>query len=175
MGIRVILTAILAVWMLGGGTIARAQDEPESIRWVSLDAAMDYSKRQNKMVLVFISNEWCGWCKLMEKKTFHQKSVVQYMNEHYLAVKFDALYTKDIWFKGFQFRYMPQLQAHQLAYQLLDGKLKYPSIVLMNYKAEVITPIYGYMEGKELVRVLSYYAEGHYENISWEQYRRTHR
>jgi thioredoxin-related protein len=168
------IAAIVVLLELVGSTPTKAQVE-ERIRWVSLDAAMDYSKRQNKMILVFISTEWCGWCKLMEKKTFQQKSVIQYMNEHFVAVRLDGLYPKDIWFKGFRFRYIPEIQAHQLAYQLLDGKLKYPSMVLMNYKAEVITPIYGYLEGRELVRVLSYYAEGYYETTPWEEYRRTRR
>lgn len=152
----------------------QAQEE-DKIRWVSLDAAMDYSKRQNKMILVFISTEWCGWCKLMEKKTFQHKPVIRYVNEHFVAVRLDGLYPKDIWFKGFRFRYIPEIQAHQLAYQLLDGNLKYPSIVLMTYKAEIITPVYGYLEGRELVKVLSYYAEGHYETTTWEAYRRSRR
>jgi len=170
MDIRTVIFAALVLIFLVPGRISA--QEADRIKWVSLDGAMDYSKRQNKMILVFIQTEWCGWCKMMEKKTFQNQTVINYMNENYFAVRMDVLQKEDIWFKGFRFQYMPQLQAHQLAYQLLDGKLKYPSLVIMNYKAEVITPIYGFMDGKQLVKILTYYAEGIYETQSWDQYRR---
>ncbi|MEZ5030133.1 MAG: DUF255 domain-containing protein [Saprospiraceae bacterium] len=42
----------------------------------------------------------CGWCKVMDQKTFHHPEVVDYINDRYVAVRFDAEDQSDIQFKG---------------------------------------------------------------------------
>ena len=33
---------------------------------------------------------WCGPCKMLDKNTFHNKDVADYINKYYYAVKFNA-------------------------------------------------------------------------------------
>ena len=37
-----------------------------------------------------IYTDWCGPCKLMDKNTFQNPDVAQYLNNNFYAVKFNA-------------------------------------------------------------------------------------
>jgi len=44
---------------------------------------------ENKYIFVDAYTEWCGWCKVMDKKTFTDPAVIDFMNEHFVPVKID--------------------------------------------------------------------------------------
>ncbi len=37
-----------------------------------------------------VYTNWCGWCKVMDRKTYRINKLASYVNEHYYAVKFNA-------------------------------------------------------------------------------------
>lgn len=144
----------------------------KSIKWVSLDEAIDRARRDNKKVLIFVYTDWCGYCKLMEKKSFRNPDVVDYMNQKYVAVKLNAWSKGVVWFAGHQFKFIDELNIHQLAYQLLDGKMEYPTSVILNYNNyEVLSPVRGYMEPRTLLKVLKFYGDDIYLTKTWNEYR----
>lgn len=147
-------------------------DTDKSIKWVSLDEAIDRARRDNKKVLIFVYTDWCGYCKLMEKKSFRNPDVVEYMNQKYVAVKLNAWSKGVVWFAGHQFKFIEELNIHQLAYQLLDGKMEYPTSVILNYNNyEILSPVRGYMEPRSLMKVLKFYGDDIYLTKTWNEYR----
>ncbi|MBL0308893.1 MAG: DUF255 domain-containing protein [Bacteroidetes bacterium] len=51
--------------------------------------ARETAKEQNKYLFVDAYTDWCGWCKVMDKKTFSQDSVAQFMNQHFVSLKLE--------------------------------------------------------------------------------------
>jgi len=146
-----------------------------NIKWDSLDGAIDNARRFDKLILVHVYTDWCGWCKIMDMKTYQHPEIVDYVNKKYCAVKLDASYKETIWFRGYKFPYNDEKQVHQLAYQLLDGKIKFPSTVILNEKGEVLSPVNGYLDVNAMKKVLTYFGERIYLKTTWSEYERNYK
>jgi len=59
-----------------------------------------------------------------------------------------------------------------LAAALLNGKMSYPSFVLMNEDLEILQPLPGYKTADELEPILTYISEDHYLSTKWEDYKK---
>ncbi len=70
------------------------------IKWISLEDAEQLSQKHKKPIFIDTYTSWCHWCKVMDKKTFSQAEVINYVNKNYYAVKLDADSYAKIKFKG---------------------------------------------------------------------------
>lgn len=77
-----ILVLLLACNFLAGQKI----DWDTSSSWEKLQAK---AEKQNKYLFVDCYTDWCGWCKVMDKETFTDGKVADFMNEHFVATKID--------------------------------------------------------------------------------------
>ncbi len=90
-----IFPAIVCIVML------MAFHSPQSPKKVSLHffegtfkEALVASKQQNKPVFIDSYTSSCKWCKKMDRTTFRNRSVVEYMNTNFINVKMD-MYGKE--------------------------------------------------------------------------------
>jgi thioredoxin-related protein len=116
------------------------------INWMTWEQAIEANKKSPKMIFVDLYTGWCGWCKVMDNKTFTDSLVIDYMNRHFYAVKFDAEQRNDVKYNNQVFKYNPTYKAHDLAISLLDGGMSYPSFVVLNGKEQRVKIIKGYIE-----------------------------
>jgi len=151
-------------------TITVAEDK---INWMTWEEAVAASEKEPRKIVIDIYTGWCHWCKVMDKKTFNQEEVVQYVNENYYAVKLDAEQKGDIQFAGNTFKFVPQKKRgyHQLAAALLDGNMSYPSIVYMNEKMERILISPGFKDKDAFMTELRFAKEEAYETMSFEEFK----
>jgi len=56
---------------------------------LTMKDALEKAKEVNKYVFVDCYTAWCGPCKMMADKIFPLENVGEYMNEHFVCVKFD--------------------------------------------------------------------------------------
>lgn len=56
---------------------------------LSFEKALEKAKAENKRVFVDCYTSWCGPCKRMVSSVFPQKEVGDYMNRHFVNVKYD--------------------------------------------------------------------------------------
>ena len=61
------------------------------IDWIELDNNTEI-KNNGKKIIIDLYTDWCGWCKVMDRNTFTDKQVIEYINNYFLPVKFDAEY-----------------------------------------------------------------------------------
>ncbi len=104
------------------------------IKWYTFEEAIQANQKSEKKLFIDIYTDWCGWCKVMDKKTFTNPDVIQYMNENFYAVKFNAEQQAPITFKGKEYEFIPggRRGIHRLAYTLLDRQASYPSFVVLD-------------------------------------------
>ena len=146
----------------------------EKIKWISFEEAVKLNETTPKKIFIDVYTDWCGWCKKMDQTTFIDPSIVEYINENYYAVKFDAEQAAPIEFMGHTFVNQnldgPRKGTHQLAQALLQGKMSYPSYVFMNEKNQVLTIVPGYAQAKEFLPILKYFGTDAFLTTSWEDY-----
>jgi thioredoxin-related protein len=150
--------------------------KPAEIRWVSVERALKLAEKNPRHILIDFYTDWCGWCKVMDKKTYANPQIISYLNEKFYCVKFNAEGKDTVNFKGREYSFAPSLRAHQFAYKLLNGNLGYPTTVFLNPVGEVLNPVPGYLDPPTMETILHYYGEKVYEkNISYEDYRKTYK
>ena len=99
---------------------------------------------------------WCGPCKLLDKNTFQNKDVADYVNENYYAVKFNAEGNDVINFEGKTFSnpsYNPAMAKRRNSPHQLSMYYKvqaYPTIVFLGEDTAFLTPVRGYKTPQQL-------------------------
>jgi thioredoxin-related protein len=175
---KIVLPALLL--LAGVLTLAFSTKKPqktsESLKWYTWTEAAELNKTQPKKLLVDIYTDWCGWCKVMDKQTFTNDTIINYLNQHFYCVKLDAEMRDSILFNNQKFVYLNREQSgsrngiHTLAYALLDGQMSFPSIVYLteNFERVVISP--GYKTPEKLLPELKYTAEEAYKNKTFQAF-----
>ncbi len=146
----------------------------DKIKWVTLEEADRLRQQEPRKILIDVYTDWCGWCKRMDRTTFAEPNLVKYVNENYYAVKLDAEQKESITIGGKKYEYDPNIGrrgVHEVAQELLQGKMSYPTIVFLDEKMNMIQPLPGFREAKEMQPILEYLAENAYKTTPWEEWR----
>ena len=146
--------------------------DPNGIHWMTFEQAVDLSDKSPKKLFIDVYTGWCGWCKRMDATTFKDSSVVKYMNDNFYAVKLDAETKDTIHFRDKIFVFKPEFKANELAVSLLNGKMGYPSFIIMSEKYELLTPLSGYQTVEQINPILKYFGSDIYKTVKWEDYQK---
>lgn len=58
--------------------------------------AFEKAKREDKPILVSIGYSTCHWCHVMERESFEDQEVAEYMNDHFVCIKVDREERPDV-------------------------------------------------------------------------------
>lgn len=72
------------------------------LNWVDFESGYAKAVAENKKILVDVYTDWCGWCKVMDKKTYTDDSVIYYINKYFVAVKLNPEIGRTYSFHGMQ-------------------------------------------------------------------------
>lgn len=148
---------------------------PETKLWLSLDEAARLLKGEKRPVLIDLYTDWCGWCKVMDKKTYSNKNVIDYLGKKFYAVKFNAESKQGIQWNGKTYQFNDRSRTNEFAIYLSGGQLAYPTTVILPADGSAPQAIPGYLETAEFEKLVKYFGEGHYRKTAYEDYRRTFR
>ncbi len=130
---KLILLALL--FPFGFGLFAQDKE----IKWLSFDEASELAVKEPKMILVSVYTDWCGWCKKMDRETFTDNEVIDYINERFYPVKMNAEENKRKYkFRGREFTDATMARTMRVT--------SYPNLVIMDAAMENITQLPGYRE-----------------------------
>jgi thioredoxin-related protein len=144
----------------------------ERIEWYTFQEAIQRSQIEKKKIMVDVYTKWCGWCKVMDQKTFRDPEVIKYINNNYIAVRLDAEEDITIPFKGKNYSLVKEggKSYHELASEIMRGRLSFPTIVFMDEQINVIQPIPGFQDHEQFLMVLRYFGENNHQRIPWDKY-----
>lgn len=148
----------LLIMLLSFNTVKK-----EKIKWISLGELQIAYAKNPKPIIIDVYTSWCGWCKVMDKETYSNDKVADYINEHYYAVKFNAESTESVTLGNKKYDFNPAYNANDLAVYLLSGRMGYPTTVLMASLDAQPAPLSGYLKPSELEPPVKYFGEGAYK------------
>jgi len=148
-----ILGSIYAFTMVNASKVTI---DTTKIKWYTLEEAIELNKTNKKKFAIDIYTSWCHWCKVMDKQTFTDPTVIEYMNEHFYAIKFDGEYKENITFQGKEYKFVNagRRGINTLAYFLLDGRAAYPTIVYLDEDLNKVKVSPGFKKPEQMVEEL---------------------
>ncbi len=142
----------------------------DAINWITIQEAERLSKKQPRKIVVDIYTDWCGWCKKMDQSTFSDEKVAKYVNKNYYAVKLNAETKEDIVLNGKTYKFNPQWGVNEIAAELLQGKMGYPSTVYLDEKFNMLAPVMGFYDVQKFDNLLRYYNENQHKKQSYDEF-----
>ncbi|MET2986549.1 thioredoxin family protein [Aureibaculum conchae] len=171
---------IIFIAILGYSFNGIAQEKGE-INWITVEEAIAAQEKEPRKIMIDMYTTWCGPCKLLDRNTFQNKDVADYVNENYYAVKFNAEGGGTVNFKDKEYG-NPNYDAskkgrnsqHQFAQYLRVQA--YPTIVFLDEKADLLAPVTGYHAPNQLEIFLKLFATDKHKEVTtkeqWETYQK---
>lgn len=147
--------------------------ELSAIQWQPIERGMEMAAKYKRPLFIDAYTHWCGWCKKMDKEVFQNQQIINYINNNYIPVKYNAENQDTITInnKVYKDTTINKRHIHQLSIALLDGRFSYPTLVYIDREGRKYS-VPGYSKAKGLWPRLAYYAEDVYKSgISYENYK----
>ncbi len=152
--------------------LPQPQKQETGVKWMSWEEAVERSRAEKRKFLIDVYTDWCGWCKRMDKATFQEPNIARYINENFYPVKFNAEQKQELEYNGKTYGFVKNGQRgyHELAAELLKGRLSFPTVVFMDEDMNLIQSIVGYKSPQQFEKIATYFASNHYKKTPWSTY-----
>lgn len=145
------------------------------VKWLSWEEATSLENTEGKKYFVDLYTTWCGYCKKMDRTTFQDPSVIEYINKNFIPIKLDAEQKEDIQYKGYTLTYQKDVGRkgmHEMAMALLEGvdRIGYPTYVYLDKDQNRITISPGYKPKDDMLMELKFISEDHYIDTSFQEF-----
>ncbi len=122
----------------------------EEIKWLDFNKGYEMAKKKNKIMLVDVYTDWCGWCKRMDKDAYAKEGIIKAVNADFVAVKFNpeiqgVTYTYD------GKNYTGEQLAGVISNYQING---YPTTIFIYPKGKKIEVMAGYRNAEQLAPIL---------------------
>lgn len=143
----------------------------QEIKWMSMNDALKAQKKEPKKIFLDAYTTWCGPCKLLDRNTFSNPDVADYINKYYYPVKFNAEGTEEIKYREHTFNnpnFDPNRKGRNSQHDFARAMkiTGYPSLVFFDEKGNLIGPIPGYRTPHQLELFLKMFVGEDYKQIN---------
>jgi len=143
------LIILLSIALLLPAQLAAKSDAGAKINWSTYDDARSTDHDTRKFFIYFYTDQ-CGFCRLLEAKTFTDESVVDYINSNYTPVRVNA--------------------GKELKIASRFGIQGVPDLRFLTAEGEGIARWPGYIESSRLLVLLRYIHTDSYKTMNFNDF-----
>ena len=144
----------------------------EKMVWMTLKEAQEAMLKEKRPILIDLYTDWCGWCKVMDKKTYTNPRVIAYLQANFYAVKLNAETREAVNWNEKTYNYNAANRTNDFALFLTYGRLSYPTTVIIPTDNSGPQPVPGYLEPKDLELVVRYFGDGKFGKQPFDAYQK---
>ena len=67
-----------------------ASTKKHEVEWLTIQEAFTRTQKEPRKTIVDVYTAWCGWCKVMDKQTYTNPEVIDYLNKNFYCIHFNA-------------------------------------------------------------------------------------
>ena len=151
--------------------------EPARINWMGWEEALAKAKKEKRKIVLDVYTEWCKWCKQMENTTFRQPELAVFINENFYPVKLDAEQKEELEYRDKVYKFVRNgnMGYHELAAELLRGRLSFPALIFLDEDLNVIQSFVGYKTSLQLEQIATYFASDQYKTVPWSTFQKNYK
>ena len=142
------------------------------ITWLTVEQAYAANQKQPRKWMIDVYTDWCGWCKVMDRETFTNPKVADYVAKNYYAVKLNAEQREPIMMGKEKFDYVSQGNGgyNLLAAKLMNGQMSFPTVVFLDEKLQMIQPLPGFQKADIYHQVITFFGGNHYKSQAFDKF-----
>ena len=165
------LLTVLLLLIIGFSHI-KAQD---NLQWFTIDQVEQMAQKTHKKVLIEVYTKWSDGFKQLERSTLSQPQIVNYLNDKFLTIKFDAETRSDINFRNKTYHFISQsgVSFNELASELLQGQMVYPTLVFLDERMNLIQTIQ-YRSSEQFEMIITYFGDDNHKKVPWNKYEKNY-
>lgn len=140
------------------------QDQIKEVTWIGFNEGLEKALKEKKNVIVDFYTDWCGWCKVLDEKTFRDPAVAKKLSERFVTVRINAESTSEsVHYKGRTFTNIELTRALRVT--------GFPSLGFFNSDGEIIALVPGFIPPERFVYILDYIDKECYKKqVSFEEF-----
>jgi len=96
MKVKQIFLTITTLCVLLSVCITPAMAGEKEIQWQPYEIGIQLIKEQNKKGFLHFYTSWCTYCKIMNKQTFNDSKIIDYLNDNFVSIRVNAEKQKDV-------------------------------------------------------------------------------
>ena len=167
-----LMLVFISLFVLTISSADKPAPKAEKLQWMTLKEAQQAMLKERKPILIDLYTDWCGWCKVMDKKTYTNAKVIAYLQQNFYPVKLNAETREAVNWNEKTYNFNASNRTNDFAIFLTYGRLSYPTTVIIPTDNSGPQPVPGYLEPKDLELIVRYFGDGKYGKQSFEEYQK---
>ncbi len=141
------------------------------IRWQKMSEVLLEFEKNPKPIFIDLYNNYSIASTIMRIKVYNNPEISKYMNSHFYNVTVDLKSTEEFELKGVKYKNMgAPYNYHSFVYAVLQGKLRFPSFVILNENLELIERVQFFMTPEDFTPLIHFYGDKEYKNKDLKKY-----
>ena len=157
-GIFISFAAILLLAVSGFA----GETSSKGITWVNYDEGLKLAGKTDKIIFIDFYTNWCKFCHKMDNETFSDREIIDYFNDHFVAVKINAESNSKMSLPDGEF------SGRQVSKQF--GVRGYPTYWFLKSSGERINFTSGYAPPERFLPLLQFVGDKYYENMTFKEF-----